>query len=95
MAVYGLTIGFIEFSDVDIHQLFMLTTQGFILLYGAAIAAYWKVEQGTSRLLVCTAACGAMIILISGFKWMMLVPAAIFIAGYLKHGRQLKGLFAA
>jgi hypothetical protein len=68
--------------------MFLLTTQGFILLYAAAVLAFLKMAE--TRLQRCAGvlallSCG---LLLTGFSWLLLYSAALALFGYLQYRRK-------
>lgn len=69
------------FFDIHAKYAFLLTTQGFIILYGASILAFTKLTSGFFARIIALVALGSWIFLMHGFGWLILYPIALFMVG--------------
>lgn len=60
---------------------FLMTTQGFILLYGAAILAFVKLSKGLLNRAIGVLAFACWSFLMHGFGWMIIYPLALLLIG--------------
>ena len=89
LGLYIIVMLLIWFWDVHAKYAFLLTTQGFIILYGASILAFYKLTKGLFARCVALLALIGWLFLMHGFGWLIVYPAALFLIGvFLK--KQLK-----
>jgi len=88
LIIYSIIIGIIEFTNIPIHYAFLLTTQGFIFLYGTAIVAYFKVIKSKWKYAISAIAFLSWVFLISGFSWFLLYPVSLLFIGWWMYKRQ-------
>jgi amino acid transporter len=84
LAFYVVVILAIERFAIHERYAFLLTTQGFIILYGMSVLAYLRAEPGRPTVWVIAAL--SLIgwgFLLTGFSWLIAVPATLFTAGVL------------
>lgn len=81
---YALVVIAVYIFNIPITKLFLLTTQGFILLYAISTLAFLKLAKnffqkliGLSGLVVCS-------LLLSGFSWLFIYPLGFAIYGFIK-----------
>ena len=67
---------------------FLMTTQGFILLYGGAILAFFKTASGILNRTIGIAAIIGWGFLMHGFGWMILYPITLLLIGAVLEYRQ-------
>lgn len=83
--LYTLFIGLIELSGTSPSTAFMLTTQGFIILFGFSILAYLKYQrQSPLAWIVSAFAMAGWVFLVHGFSFFLLYPLALFAIGTLR-----------
>ncbi len=88
-ALYYLAVMLVvEAAQVPLSYLFLLTTQGFIILYAAAVLAFLKVAEsrrdrcaGLLALLSCS-------LLLTGFSWLLAYSLVLAVFGYLRYRRK-------
>ncbi len=68
---------------VDEHYAFLLTTQGFIILYGGAVFAFLRAARRWWDWLIGALAGAGWIFLMQGFGWMILYPIGLMVLGVL------------
>ncbi len=68
---------------VDEHYAFLLTTQGFIILYGGAVIAFLRAARRWWDWLIGALAGAGWIFLMQGFGWMILYPIGLMVLGVL------------
>jgi len=81
LAFYCAVIAGTEAAGIPETYAFLLTTQGFILLFGAAVVAYLRTDRRLGAWAIGLAALGGWAFLVSGFTWLMVYPAALFAWG--------------
>jgi APA family basic amino acid/polyamine antiporter/amino acid efflux transporter len=83
LVMYTIVIlGMWHFS-VDEHYAFLLTTQGFIILYGGAVIAFLRAASRWWDWLIGALAGAGWIFLMQGFGWMILYPIGLMVLGVL------------
>lgn len=81
LVLYILIMLCMWFLDIHARYAFLLTTQGFIILYGASILAFYKLTSGFWARLIALAALGSWSFLMHGFGLLVLYPVVLFIIG--------------
>lgn len=81
LAAYVAVILGMWLFDISEQFFFLLTTQGFILLYGAAILAFIRFCGGALNRLVAVLAVACWGFLMHGFGWMVLYPLILLAIG--------------
>lgn len=66
---------------IDEKYAFLLTTQGFIILYGGAVLAFIRGSIGVWNRLIAVLALASWLFLMQGFGWMILYPIALMLLG--------------
>jgi APA family basic amino acid/polyamine antiporter/amino acid efflux transporter len=61
----------------------MLTTQGFIILYGGAVIAYMRATSLWWHRLIGLFAGASWVFLIQGFGWLILYPISLMLIGVM------------
>lgn len=86
--LYTVFIGLIEISGTSPSTAFMLTTQGFIIIFGFSIIAYLKFKrQVAGAWLISALAMIGWVFLVHGFNLMLIYPAALFAIGCFRQAR--------
>ena len=67
--------------DLSEQYAFLLTTQGFILLYGGAILAFFKNSGGAMNRAVGVLAVAGWMFLMHGFGWLIIYPLSLLAIG--------------
>ncbi|MEQ8968282.1 MAG: APC family permease [Azospirillaceae bacterium] len=88
LAFYCLVIAGLEIAAIHEKYAFLLTTQGFILLYGASVIAYLRDNRRPVAWLVSAVALVGWVFLVSGFSWLMIYPAVLFAWGVIADRRK-------
>lgn len=81
LIVYIVVMTVMNLFDIHAKYAFLLTTQGFIILYGASIIAYWKLTSGFISKVIALAALGSWGFLMHGFGPLILYPVVLFLIG--------------
>jgi APA family basic amino acid/polyamine antiporter/amino acid efflux transporter len=81
MFVYVIVIMGMWVFNIDEKYAFLLTTQGFIILYGGAILAFLRSSKGIINKLIGLLAGASWIFLMQGFGWMILYPIFLLLLG--------------
>ena len=81
MFAYISVILFIWYSKTGEQFWFLLTTQGFIILYGSAILAFFKLSTGLWNKFIGVLAALCWIFLIHGFGLMIIYPLSLLLIG--------------
>lgn len=71
------------FFDINAKYAFLLTTQGFIILYGASILAFVKLTSGFFPRVIALTALGSWVFLMHGFGWLIIYPIGLFMIGII------------
>lgn len=86
--VYTVILAVIEFTGIPESTAFMMTTQGFIILYGFSIFAYLRYNSRVvSAWVIALLALAGWLFLMHGFNWLLLYPLALFVIGVVRTGR--------
>jgi APA family basic amino acid/polyamine antiporter/amino acid efflux transporter len=88
LCIYVVVIVGIWVMNLDIKFAFLLTTQGFIILYGASILAYWKLTSGLGARLIAILALGSWMFFMHGFGALILYPLTLFVIGIVVFWRK-------
>jgi len=88
LVFYCLVIAAIEIADIHERYAFLLTTQGFILLYGASVIAYLRQNRRPVAWFIAALALVGWVFLVSGFSWLMIYPAVLFAWGVVAARRR-------
>lgn len=87
-ALYTVIIAVIEFTGIPESTAFIMTTQGFIILYGFSILSYLRHNaRAVSAWLIAVLALAGWLFLMHGFNWLLLYPLALFVVGVFRTGR--------
>lgn len=90
LATYSLVILAMWHFGIDEHYAFLLTTQGFIILYGGAVLAFMREVTRWWQWAIGLLAGASWIFLMQGFGWLILYPIALMFLGVLlKHRHAL------
>jgi amino acid transporter len=68
---------------------FMMTTQGFILLYGGAILAFFRISSGFTNRIIGVFAFSGWLFLMHGFGWMIVYPLGLLMIGVVIDRKRL------
>lgn len=82
---YTLIICLMQFFGIEEKYAFLLTTQGFILLYGGAIVAFFKHSTGIFSRFIAIIASVTWVFLMQGFGLLILYPLSLMLLGYLAY----------
>lgn len=85
--LYSLIMVAINYYNIPTRYLFLLTNQGFIILYGAAILAFIKYNRSFKGMVIAFLASLSWLFLISGFGTLILYPVLLFIIGFILQKR--------
>lgn len=85
LALYSLVILIMHFEKIDVHYAFLLTTQGFIILYGGAVIAFMKEAPFWWQKIIGVIAGISWIFLMQGFGWLVFYPLCLMFVGTLLH----------
>ncbi|WP_159991175.1 APC family permease [Pelistega ratti] len=84
LTLYCTVILIIYIGGIDIHYaFFLLTTQGFIILYGGAVIAFMKEVSFWWQKVIGIIAGISWIFLMQGFGWLVLYPLCLMLIGTL------------
>lgn len=94
LVIYSLVIILMWYFKTDQRYAFMLTTQGFIILYGGAVIAFLRKVTKWWQILIGLLAGISWIFLMQGFGWLILYPIGLMFIGLLiklrfNHGAKL------
>lgn len=78
---YTLIICAVHYFGIDPKYIFLITTQGFIILYGGSIFGFAREFRGIRSIFVFFAALLGWLFLMQGFGLFLIYPAACFIIG--------------
>lgn len=81
MIAYIAVIVAIWYFKISEQFCFLITTQGFIILYGAAILAFMKLSTGWVNRFIGVLSFSCWIFLMHGFGWMIIYPLALLLLG--------------
>lgn len=81
LIVYVIVILGMWLLRIDEKYAFLLTTQGFIILYGGAVLAFVRGSTGILNRLIALLAGTSWIFLMQGFGWLILYPIALMLIG--------------
>lgn len=87
---YSLVLAIMLIAHISPTLMFQLTTQGFIFLYGGALAAYARLTKGWHERLLLLLAILGWGFLLQGFGWTILYPFALLILGTIIQHRPNK-----
>lgn len=87
LVMYSLIIITMWYFKIDEHYAFLLTTQGFIILYGGAVLAFMRGTKRWWQWLIGLVAGASWVFLMQGFGWMILYPIGLMIVGVLLKSR--------
>ena len=82
---YSLVIMMMWFFRIDEHYAFLLTTQGFIILYGGAVLAFMREVRRWWQWTIGLLAGAIWVFLMQGFGWLILYPITLMLVGVLLH----------
>ena len=83
LGIYLLIIAIIWVFKIDEHYAFLLTTQGFIILYGGAVIAFIRGTTLWWHRLIGLLAGASWVFLIQGFGWLILYPISLMLLGVM------------
>lgn len=89
LITYTLVIQAMSFWRIDEHYAFLLTTQGFIILYGGAVLAFMREAKRWWQRIIGLLAGASWLFLIQGFGWLILYPIALMLVGVFVKSRQV------
>lgn len=87
LVLYSLVILAMWHFKINEHYAFLLTTQGFIILYGGAVLAFMRKTNRWWQWLIGLVAAGSWIFLMQGFGSMILYPIGLMLLGVLLQSR--------
>ncbi len=67
--------------NIHAKYAFLLTTQGFIILYGASIISFYKSTQGVPSIVISILAIASWLFLMHGFGMLIIYPISLFLVG--------------
>jgi APA family basic amino acid/polyamine antiporter/amino acid efflux transporter len=73
--------------EIEEKYLFLLTTQGFIVLYGGSVIAFVRKSKGVLNRVIALVAMIVWVFLMQGFGWMILYPLILMILGSFYHNQ--------
>lgn len=83
LVTYSLVILTMWHFHIDEHYAFLLTTQGFIILYGGAVLAFMREVTRWWQWTIGLLAGASWVFLMQGFGWLILYPIALMLVGVL------------
>lgn len=83
LLIYAVIIYAVNKFSLSVSSIFLATTQGFIILYGASILAFHRNFNGIKNRLICSLALISWLFLVSGFGIYILYSLSFFIIGVL------------
>ncbi|KVE23890.1 hypothetical protein WS67_22045 [Burkholderia singularis] len=83
LLVYIVIMFAMKYFKIQTSYAFLMTTQGFILLYGGAILAFLKNTRSAGSKIVALVAVASWIFLMQGFGLMIVYPLTLFVLGSL------------
>lgn len=87
LVTYSLVILTMWYFRIDEHYAFLLTTQGFIILYGGAVLAFMREATRWWQWIIGLLAGASWVFLMQGFGWLILYPISLMIVGVLLRSR--------
>lgn len=87
LVTYSLVILTMWYFRIDEHYAFLLTTQGFIILYGGAVLAFMREATRWWQWIIGLLAGASWVFLIQGFGWLILYPIGLMLVGVLLRSR--------
>lgn len=87
LAVYCIVILAMWYFGIDEHYAFLLTTQGFIILYGGAVLAFMREANRWWQWVIGFMAGASWVFLMQGFGWLVLYPIGLMVLGVLLGSR--------
>lgn len=88
LLTYVLVILTMWHFKINEHYAFLLTTQGFIILYGGAVLAFMREVKQWWQWVIGLLAGASWIFLIQGFGWLILYPIVLMLVGVLLQGKR-------
>lgn len=88
LLTYSLVILTMWYFKIDEHYAFLLTTQGFIILYGGAVLAFMREVTRWWQWAIGLLAGASWVFLMQGFGWLILYPIALMLVGVLLQSRR-------
>jgi amino acid transporter len=83
LVTYSLVILTMWYFRIDEHYAFLLTTQGFIILYGGAVLAFMREAKRWWQWIIGLLAGASWVFLIQGFGWLILYPIGLMLMGVM------------
>lgn len=83
LITYSLVILTMWYFRIDEHYAFLLTTQGFIILYGGAVLAFMREATRWWQWVIGLLAGASWVFLMQGFGWLILYPIGLMLVGVL------------
>lgn len=77
LGVMGVTAGL----GIPLSSLILLVSQNFLVLYLGVVPAFWKLDTSRLRLPLSLAAGLAVAVMLPGFSWRLIYPAALILIG--------------
>lgn len=88
LVTYSLIILTMWYLEIDEHYAFLLTTQGFIILYGGAVLAFMREATKWWQRIIGLVAGASWVFLMQGFGWLVIYPIGLMLVGVLLNSRQ-------
>lgn len=88
LLVYSLVILTMWHFKIEEHYAFLLTTQGFIILYGGAVLAFMREVTRWWQWGIGLLAGASWLFLMQGFGWLILYPIVLLLVGVLIQSRR-------
>ena len=95
LLTYSLIILAMWHFKIDEHYAFLLTTQGFIILYGGAVLAFMREVTRWWQWAVGLLAGASWVFLMQGFGWLILYPTVLMLVGVILKSRRARVVEAA
>lgn len=92
LGLYTVVIVCLWYFKIEVHYAFLLTTQGFIILYGGAVVAYWREVKTWWQKAIGIIAGLSWVFLMQGFGWLIIYPLGLMVlgVGLERRGRGVK-----
>jgi amino acid transporter len=87
LVMYSLVILTMWYFKINEHYAFLLTTQGFIILYGGAVLAFMREATKWWQWIIGLLAGASWVFLMQGFGWLVMYPVGLMLAGVLLKSR--------